>query len=46
MTSDPHRSLREHLIYLLRGGGAHLHFAQAIDGIPLSSAGKRFSRAT
>ena len=28
MTPDPHKALREHLLYLLRGGGAHLHFDQ------------------
>jgi hypothetical protein len=40
MTSDPHRPLREHLIYLLEGGGAHLHFDQAIAGIPPHLRGK------
>jgi hypothetical protein len=40
MTPDPHRSLREHLLYLLEGGGAHLHFDQAIDGIPPQLRGK------
>jgi DinB family protein len=28
------RELREHLIYLLKGGGAHVHFADAIEGFP------------
>ncbi len=27
-------SLREHLLYLLRGGGAHLDFEKAIAGLP------------
>jgi hypothetical protein len=40
MTSDPHRPLREHLLYLLEGGGAHLHFDQAIDAIPAHLRGK------
>ena len=43
MTTDPHRSLREHLLYLLEGGGAHLHFDQAIDGIPPNLRGKTVS---
>ncbi len=29
-----HSTLREHLLYLLRGGGAHLDFEKAIDGLP------------
>jgi hypothetical protein len=41
MTTDPHRSLREHLLYLLDGGGAHLHFDKAIDGIPPQLRGKK-----
>ena len=28
------RSLREHLLYLLRGGGAHLDFEKAVEGFP------------
>ena len=32
MTSDT--ALREHLTYLLSGGGAHLHFEQAITDLP------------
>jgi hypothetical protein len=39
MTSDS-KALREHLLYLLEGGGAHLHFDQAIDGIPPNLRGK------
>jgi hypothetical protein len=34
MTRDPHQSLRDHLLYLLRGGGAHLNFDKAVAGIP------------
>src|SRR5205085_5038440 len=33
-TSDPHKSLRDHLLYLLQGGGAHVHFDKAIADIP------------
>jgi hypothetical protein len=40
MASDPHAALREHLQYLLDGGGAHLHFDQAISGIPADLRGK------
>ena len=28
------QALREHVVYLLRGGGAHLHFEQAIADLP------------
>ena len=28
------QALREHVIYLLKGGGAHLHFEQAIADLP------------
>jgi hypothetical protein len=34
MTRDQTASLREHLLYLLRGGGAHLSFDKAIAGLP------------
>lgn len=27
-------ALREHLVYLLKGGGAHVHFMDALDGFP------------
>jgi hypothetical protein len=40
MASDPHKALREQLLYLLDGGGAHLHFDQAIAGIPSHLRGK------
>jgi len=33
--------VREHLLYLLKGGGAHAHFDQAIAGIPAALRGKR-----
>ena len=31
---DTDRSLREHLLYLLRGGGAHIGFEEAIKDFP------------
>jgi len=34
MTTDPQKSLRDHVLYLLRGGGAHLSFDKAVEGIP------------
>lgn len=35
------RALREHLLYLLRGGGAHLDCEQAISGLPAEARGAR-----
>lgn len=40
MTSDSHKALREHLLYLLRGGGAHLQFDNAVADIPPDSRGR------
>ncbi len=40
MTPDPHKSLREHLLYLLRGGGAHLSFDRAVTDIPPDLRGR------
>lgn len=40
MTPDPHKSLREHLAYLLKGGGAHLHFDKAVADIPPALRGR------
>src|SRR5918997_3593998 len=34
MSDDRDRSLRVHLLYLLRGGGAHVKFEEAINGFP------------
>jgi hypothetical protein len=31
---DKNRSLREHLLYLLRGGGAHISFDEALKDFP------------
>lgn len=38
---DPQRALREHVLYLLRGGGAHLEFDQTVAGLPAALRGKR-----
>ena len=34
-------SLREHLLYLLKGGGAHLSFEEAVAGLPAELRGAR-----
>jgi uncharacterized damage-inducible protein DinB len=41
VTVDQYKALRDHLLYLLRGGGAHLHFDAAIDGLPAKLRGAR-----
>jgi hypothetical protein len=35
------QALREHLLYLLRGGGAHLNFDAAVAGLPPELRGAR-----
>jgi hypothetical protein len=35
------KALREHLLYLLNGGGAHADFNAAIEGLPVVLRGKR-----
>jgi hypothetical protein len=35
------QALREHLLYLLRGGGAHLHFDAAVADLPPALRGAR-----
>ena len=35
------QSLREHVLYLLRGGGAHANFDSATKGLPTELRGKR-----
>lgn len=37
--AKPDKALREHLEYLLKGGGAHVHFEDALDGFPESKRG-------
>ena len=36
---DHGQALREHLVYLLKGGGAHVHFTDAIEGFPEAKRG-------
>src|SRR4029078_1911553 len=40
MGKDPQKALREHLLYLLKGGGAHLDFEKAVKGIPPEMRGR------
>jgi len=40
MKTSDEKALREHLLYLLKGGGAHLNFDAAIKGLPASLRGK------
>src|SRR5438046_9962738 len=37
--TDPHRSLRDHLVELLEGGHAHITFADAIADLPAQLRG-------
>ncbi len=39
--SSEDQSIREHVLYLLEGGGAHLDFERAIAGIPVSMRGAK-----
>ena len=41
MTTDQTASLRQHVLYLLRGGGAHLDFEKAVAGLPPKLRGAR-----
>ncbi|HXZ26957.1 MAG TPA: DinB family protein [Terriglobales bacterium] len=38
---DPQTALRQHLLYLLGGGGAHLSFEKAVAHLPASARGRR-----
>jgi hypothetical protein len=39
--AEPSGALREHLLYLLRGGGAHLDFEKAVAGLPAGLRGAK-----
>ncbi|MHB8654261.1 MAG: DinB family protein [Terriglobia bacterium] len=41
MMRNDNPALRQHLLYLLRGGGAHLNFNSAIGGFPIELRGVR-----
>ena len=38
---DTYKSLRDHLLYLLRGGGAHLNFEAAFADLPVQLRGAK-----
>ncbi len=38
---DSDRALRDHLLYLLRGGGAHLSFKEAVADLPANLRGTK-----
>jgi hypothetical protein len=41
VTTDPTTALREHLLYLLLGGGAHLDFNKAVADLPPALRGAK-----
>jgi hypothetical protein len=41
MTDADNRSLRQHLVYLLEGGGAHAKFDDVVAGIPAKLRGRK-----
>ena len=38
-SGNKERALREQLVYLLKGGGAHVHFTDALEGFPAGKYG-------
>lgn len=41
---DKEQALREHLLYLLDGGGAHISFASALKDFPVDLAGQKIPK--
>jgi len=41
MNKNQYQSLREHVLYLLKGGGAHVKFDEVIAGIPPKLRGRK-----
>ena len=41
MPVENDKGLRAHLLYLLKGGGAHAGFERAVEGLPVAMRGKR-----
>lgn len=41
MAVKKEKALRQHLLYLLKGGGAHAGFDTAVQGLPVALQGKR-----
>jgi hypothetical protein len=43
MKTSENQALREHVVYLLKGGGAHAKFADVVGDFPVDLQGKRVS---
>jgi hypothetical protein len=41
MKDTQHKALRHHLVYLLKGGGAHVNFDEIVSGIPAKLRGRK-----
>lgn len=41
MKTDAQKGLRDHVLYLLKGGGAHLSFEKAVEGVPVHLRGAK-----
>ncbi|HMF55310.1 MAG TPA: DinB family protein [Pyrinomonadaceae bacterium] len=41
MNSENDRALREHLLYLLRGGGAHISFDKVVKDFPVETVNRK-----
>ena len=41
MNSENNRALREHLLYLLRGGGAHISFDKVVEDFPVELVNRK-----
>lgn len=41
MTNDPQKPLRDHVLYVLKGGGAHVSIDRAVQGLPGKLRGQR-----
>jgi hypothetical protein len=39
--NDPQKPLRDHVLYVLKGGGAHVSFDRAVQGLPAKLRGRR-----
>jgi hypothetical protein len=41
MKTNPDQALRQHLLYVLKGGGAHAKFEDVIENFPAKLRGKK-----
>jgi hypothetical protein len=39
--NDPQKPLRDHVLYVLKGGGAHVSFDRAVQGLPAKLRGQK-----